>query len=144
MVCELFASTAICVHQADLVDLVDKTSKNDFPRWWAGVSISHRRREGRRWECSIDSRCHRRNRSKCWEYSRCDNIRCWRGSKGGRAWCSSRQWEKPKWRGSRIRLRWVLPDENESAHQDAESKHSTAQTAEQKFVKCCDKLIGIG
>ena len=140
MVCELFASTAICVHQADLVDLVDKTSENDFPRWWAGVSISHRRREGRRWECSIDSRCRRRNRSKCWEYSRCDNTRYCRGITGGdnSVGCSNRQ------RGSGIRLRWVLPDENESAHQDAESKHSTAQTAEQKFVKCCDKFIGIG
>src|SRR5215207_3698080 len=126
MIRKLFTPAAVRVHQADLIDLVDKTGESDLPRWWAGVAISHWRREERRRECPIDSRCYRRNWSKCWECSCCENTGYWSGSDGGAysVGCSNRQ------RGSGARFRWVLPDEDKSAHQDAEPKHSTTQTAE--------------
>ena len=63
---------------------------------------------------------------------------------GAGGWAFGRQMGKPRRCGCGRRPRRVLPDEDKSAHQDAEPEHSTAQTAEQKFIKGGDKLFGIG
>ncbi len=134
---QLLAARSIGVHQANLIDLVDETGVHDFAirRGIAELRCGRRDLVGR------GSRLYRRKgrgREPKREQRRRGKLKksCRRGTGGHRGQIANCQR-----RGCGSRVRWVLPDKEETAHQNTEHDQATAQSADQEFIKKRVELI---